>query len=323
LNLEIPKRFGGSGQVQYPISGFSETSSLNCFGRDYYFSSTEAGDTVLTPFNPTNHNISSEKVYIYNHNPQNGYYSYDFVAKPIPADYEMRFDQFSTENLITGSVTTLPTDHLTNNRSSLQLFGYTNQSEIDNDIFHSLWGYGYGSMGLSSYDYPLNTNFLEYSHQLTIGNYRSEGLGLPPNQVEIPNWSVDFIQVGNTIQLTKSGIGHHTGDIYFNGGYDVSAAYEWGVVFNSQTMDQVTLPQIPSIMNYSKIYEQYSNGSFELKKVEIKKYDATNNYTEYLDQILFTSKFIGRATPRFESIYSPSEDGYYYDSERGFFFNWW
>lgn len=123
--------------------------------------------------------------------------------------------------------------------------------------------------------------------------------------------------------MTKSGNEHHTGEIFFTGGYDISAPYEWTVVFNSQTMNEVTLPQIPSEMEYAKIDEQYAGNPLELKRVEVKKYDNMNDYSEYLDQILFTSKFIGRATPRFESIYSPSEDGYYYDSERGFFFNWW
>jgi len=323
LNLKLPKRFRGDSATYYPINGFSDTTQLFCFGRGYYFSSSAEGDTLIQTFVPSNHSLQSDVIYIYGFNPLNNFYNYQFVNQPIASDFEMDFDNFSTQNIQGRQFSTTPVEFLNNNSKFLTVYGFQNQLEVDNDLFHQIWQYGYDeNVNVSgSFNFNLNTQFFEYAHDVVIGNYQSKGLGLPQENIIIPNWSIDYTFQNNKFSLLKSGTGHVIGEIFLEGGYDVSSPYQWNLVFDSNKNQEIVLPEIPEEFQNFSFYSQYRNADLAPKKVGLQRYDNVNDYKDYLESIVKMNKAFGRSAPRSEGIYTGEARLNFSNSD--YFYNWW
>lgn len=320
--LEVPKRFGGSLVTELTKTGFSNETQLSSFGRDYYFSSSEAGNTLIRDFTPTNHNLRAESIYIYGFNPLNNYYNYTFVNRPVHEDFTMNFDDFRTDNLEIKEFTTSSVDFLNNNQKTLRVYGFMNNTELDNNLFHQIWSYGYGQyMAINSFNYTVNNNFLEYAHDLTIGNYHSEGLGLPNEIIEIPNWTIDYTFENKQVSLIKSGEGYSVGEIFFDGGYDIGVPYQWNLVFDSTKNDAIVLPEIPSELQSFPIYDVYQNDNLNLYRVSLLRYNGMSNYSDYFNEVLKKNKGFNKAIPHFESIFIG--ESYQHFGSPGYLYNWW
>lgn len=322
LQLEVPNRFASSGSNFYPITGFDSTTQLNCFGRDYSFSSDAEGRTLLTTFIPTNHGIESEQIYIYGFNPTNNFYNYQLIDKQIPEGFTIDFADFTTEGLEERQFNTVPGDMLTTNSSTLRLFGYDSQEAFTNDIYATLWSYSYGSGILSTYNYTLNTNFYAYAHEITVGNYHSQGNGIPEEVLNIPDWSIDYTFENNLVMLSKSGIGHTNGEVFLNGGFESGNPYTWNVVFNSDR-NSVLLPRIPNELNNFPVFGQYNNANLQIERVGLIKYEAINSYPDFINNIIKENNYFERSAPRFESIFNAVNGGYqtFRNSSANFLFN--
>ena len=261
--------------------------------------------------------------YIYGFNPLNNFYTYQFVDKQIPSDFEYNFSDFSTENLISNQFSTIPSSFINENSSSLILFGYQNLENLENDIDQTIWSFGFGQNILqSNYEYPVNEQFFAFSHEVTIGNYRSQGFNLPPMVIEIPNWSIDFSFENNEVSLSKSGSGFTNGEIYFEGGFEEGIPYVWNIVFNGNR-DNVILPQLPGEIQNFDFNNQLITNNLQLNRVSLLKYDNINTYSSFLTSIIAQNTFFNKSAPRFESIFKSVNGGYqtFSSASRDFLFN--
>lgn len=320
LELEVPKRFSYNGEIPYPINGFSASSQLYCFGKDFSFSSSESGNTLIGTSSPQNHSTGTEHIYIYSYNSLNNDYRYQFVPKPIPNGFEINYEDFTTDGLTDQSIdlSTFSND----GRSSLAIFGYNNDVEFENDFQSQIWRSGYGYQ-ISQFPYRLNGNFHGYSHDFIRGNYRSFGAGLPSSQPVAPNWTIDYTHNSNQIALNLTGNDHTTGRILFNGGYDVQMPYEWQLEFNSQQETSITLPKIPEDMQSFAINNHYQNASFELLHLELLKFQGIDSYNEYITNIVKTNKSFKKTAFQFQSIFKSEIDGYQPFTRSSYFYNEW
>ncbi|MEH6682001.1 MAG: Ig-like domain-containing protein [Sediminicola sp.] len=320
LNLSVPKRYTVQGTTGYTINGFSEQTQLSAFGRDYQLSSSEVGEPLITSFIPSNHASETGPIYVYGFNPLNNFYNYQFVKRPISPDYPMNFTDFEVQHLETKQLTTTPSDFLNNDRY-LTLYGYRTQEDMDGQVYHQLWSYGYGQSITTSFTYQLNTQFYGYAHDLIIGNYRSKGVGLPSDVTIIPNWSVEYTFQNNSVSLTKSGTGHIVGEIYLEGGYDIGVPYQWNLFFDSNREGDIVLPNIPESLQDYPLYNLYQTNNIELGRVGLIKYDNIGTYGDYLEQIIKANKAFTKSSPRFESIFSGNTTQTFGNMD--FFYNWW
>ncbi|MCK0157828.1 Ig-like domain-containing protein [Cellulophaga sp. F20128] len=305
INLEASKRFKVANSNLYPISGFDASTEVYAFGKDYHFTSSAEGDKLLQLFDPVDHQYKTNDVYVYSYNPLVDFYNYQFVEKPIPADFEINFEDFSDENLEQKQFTTVSSTFYTNNSKSFSIYGYQSQEDMENDIFHKIWEYGYGvDIPFTSYEYQLNTQFYAYAHELIIGNYYSRGLGLPNDVIDIPNWTVDYSFQNNTLNLVTSENSHTNIEIYAEGGYDVGSPYVWNLVYDSATNDEIVLPEIPSELQNFGFYNQFQNAELEIQRVGLLKYKEVDSYADYIENIVLKNNSFGKAAPQFESIFS-------------------
>ena len=319
LNLTVPKRYSGTTDNHYPINGFSGATQLYSVGRDYYFSSSVAGELLIQDFVPSNHSIETGPMYIYGYNPLNNFYNYQFVDRPIDPNFEMNFADFKVDNLLEKQMTTVPAEYM-NNARSLEVFGYFNQEGLENDLFHQIWSYGYSEDISTPLDYKLNTRFSSYAHDLVIGNYQSRGAGLSPEVAAIPDWSMDYTYQNNTVSLTKSGVGHRVGELYLEGGYNVNIPYTWDMFFDSNKDADIVLPNIPEALQGYPLYNLYQQANLELERVGLRTYQDQNAYDDFLDFVIKPKKIFQRSAPRYESIFSGTSQAF---PNRGYFYNWW
>tara|TARA_R110002167_G_scaffold247308_13_gene452927 strand:+ start:1222 stop:3399 length:2178 start_codon:yes stop_codon:yes gene_type:complete len=319
LDLVVPKRFTGNGATSYPINGFSETTQLFCFGRDFYFSSSESGATMIQDFTPSNHVAESDPIYIYGYNPLNNFYNHLTVDRPIASDFEINFADFSVSNVEDSQIITTPSGFLSSNSAYLQLYGFLDQEGLDNELYRQIWGYG--RTPVTTFNYQLNTQFFAYAYDLKIGNYFAKGVGLPEGNIIIPNWTVDYTFQNNEISLTTSGTGHTVGEILLEGGYDVGVPYQWNVFFDSNKAGPIILPNISGVLESYPFFNLYQNNTLEVNRVGLRRYDNISNYEGYLAQIIKGNKAFKKASPRYESIYSGNTTQEFSSSD--YFHNAW
>lgn len=320
MTLVVPNRYSGSSSSIVSVNGFSDSTQLFGYGRDYHFSSTQSGERQIQSFVPSNHMAESGPIYIYGFNPLNNFYNYRLLDRPIPANLEINFSDLSVENLVEKELRTNPEEFINSDRY-FTLYGFRNQQDLDNDLYHNIWSYGYGQYIRSPFKYKLNTEFYEYAYELNIGNYREKGIGLPKDIIVVPNWSIDYTFENKIVSLTKSGTGHIVGSIYLEGGYDVSAPYEWNVFFDSNKDGNIALPKIPIVLQNYPIYNHYQNNYLEVVSVGLRKYDNMETYESFLEQTLKGNKAFQKSCPPYQSIFTGERPQSF--SSPGYFYTWW
>ena len=303
LVLETPIRYTGDGGTYYPINGKPQDLQLFFFGRDYYFSSNEAGDPLITNFTSSNIIDPQGPAYMYGFNPTTNFYNYLLIERPIASDFEINYSDFVQDNLINKQISMTPSEYMTETKN-LSIYGFFNQTDEVNDTYHQLWSYGYGANASIGYNYILNTQFYSHAFSFIAGNYQAKGLGIPQDNISIPDWTVNFSLTNNEVQISTTGTEHSIGEIYMEGGYDIGAPYQWNLFFDSSITTTISLPNIPELLQNFPIYDVYMNNQIEIGRVSVGRYESFNDYNSYLEQIIKGNKAFKKAAPRFESIFT-------------------
>lgn len=320
LELQTPNRYTGDGGKYYPINNFPEAINIYTSGRDYHFTSNEAGDKLITNYTASNHAFNQGPIYLYGYNPFTNFYNYQLVERPLPSEYEIDYNDFIQSGLQEKQINTTPSDYIMNSRS-LTIYGFYNEDDDKNDLFNQIWSYGFGSNVANGYIYKLNSMFSSYAYDLVIGDYQSKGSGIPQDNVIIPNWGVNYEFQDNSISLLIEGSGHTVGEVYINGGYDIGVPHEWNLFFDSSKTSSITLPKIPEDLNSFPIYDIYLNNQIELYRVALRKYETFDNYNGFLNNVIKSNKAFIKASPRFESIYNGLSTQHF--ANKDYFYNWW
>ena len=92
----------------------------------------------------------------------------------------------------------------------------------------------------------------------------------------------------------------------------LNVSYRWNLVFDSQEMDQVILPEIPEEIQSWGFYPLYENNNLKVQQVELRGYEGIIDYDAYLSSIIRESKFPYTVSPKMESKFKSLSQGYYY-----------
>lgn len=320
LSLETSTSYTGDGGTYYPINGKPQDLQLFFFGRDYYFSSNEAGDPLITNFTSSSIIDPQGPAYMYGFNPTTNFYNYLLIERPIASDFEINYSDFLQDNLIDKQISMTPSEYMTETKN-LSIYGFFNQTDEINDTYHQIWSYGYGANASIGYNYILNTQFYSHAYSFIAGNYQAKGLGIPQDNIIIPDWTVNFSMTNNEVQISTTGTGHSIGEIYMEGGYDIGAPYQWNLFFDSSKTTTISLPNIPELLRNFPIYDVYMNNQIEIGRVSVGRYESFNGYNSYLEQIIKGNKAFKKAAPRFESIFTGETTQNF--SNNDYFWNWW
>lgn len=201
--------------------------------------------------------------------------------------------------------------------STITLHGYFDQEEFNNNISHLIHSHGYGYLPTNGIPYFISDAFTNYKYSVRLNDYFTERTGEPEASFTPVDWTIDYTFLNNQIDITKSGMGHSVGKVSIDtdapeiiNGLNVS--YRWNLVFDSQEMDQVILPEIPEEIQSWGFYPLYENNNLKVQQVELRGYEGIIDYDAYLSSIIRESKFPYTVSPKMESKFKSLSQGYYY-----------
>ena len=314
IDLKIPERKSMSAQNTYQVSEMPTGTSIVGEGSDYN-SNYDPGDSFyIEDYNLDYTDVASNQYYIYNNNTANNNYDYQFVDKPMASDFYLDYNNFITDGVETryfNSSSIQDPDKFSN----LYLYGYLNATDLENGIKHRIWANGKQNvmiMNGSGYRYSFNTNFYNYSYKATMENYRIEAIGEPLEYYNAPDWSIDYTysSTNKTFSLNKSGTTHNIGKIAMDL-TDNNSYYTWTVLFDSQTTNEVVLPELPKELQSWNINNYYTSGDLNIEQIEVKRYDGLDTYDSFLQTVIKNNEFNQlKVSDKIESVFKSNVGAY-------------
>ncbi|WOD43086.1 Ig-like domain-containing protein [Hwangdonia lutea] len=284
INFNLPQRKTVVSNATVSMVGFGTDETVKGDGLDYTFNhyvSESSGNFELTSLNTTAN--SSSDYFLYSTNLEGIPYAYFSFSEPLANN-----STINKTDLITDTAISNATFNITNDpgisSSQLIINGFRTNEDLQNGIYHNIYSGSPQQVFGIEYEYYFCSIFDSYSHQLILDDYLTLRKGLPINTYNIPNWSVDYLQNGNEITITKSGTEHVLGRLQLmpTTGED----YIMTVLFDSQNTDVVTLPQIPEEMKDLYIYTVAQNQGFDMNQIHFSSYNSITSYADYLNNII-------------------------------------
>ena len=310
INLKTPKREHVVSNQQYPVINNPADTGIDGYGSNY--NATYYSDNDVMPFETrdvVNANITySDKIYLKSLNYNNNVYGYMVLDAPLSEDFIVDYSQF-TSDVVEQHSYNAPFETGDNEKSTmLNLYGYFNASDLENDSSHLLWNLG--NVLQNNFDpingirYKLNTQFSFYRYELQLEDYFTKRTGIPLEYYSYPDWSIDFTQNNNIIQLSSTGAEHTNGSVFIENYDQTNEIYRWNIVFNSQTTSTVILPQLPEELSSWNINDIYNANTLEVQQVELKRYEGISSYEDYLLNSIKPNLNSRKTSDNIESIFN-------------------
>lgn len=323
MNLNTYQRFlNQSNSYVIPTENFDFNDELNIVaqGFDYYgnFNQIESGptsDILIVQQQNVNSTLQSNSYYLALYNNTLNTYSYTILDSNIANNLVITADMFTSQGVEQRFY-----DPLMNGdpfeSATMDLQGFLTQDDFNNNIYHRIDNQGYGYIPPNGIPYFFSDAFSNYKYTVRINNYFTERTGQPEASFTPVDWTIDYTFLNNQINTTKSGVGHTVGKIFIDSetpevinGLNVS--YRWNLVYDSQKLDQVILPQIPEEIQSWGFYSIYENDGFKVQQVEIKGFQGIPDYNGYLEGVIKNNKYSFTVSPNMESKFKSTLQGYY------------
>ncbi|MBO0331727.1 Ig-like domain-containing protein [[Muricauda] lutisoli] len=323
INLNTYQRFlNSSNSYVIPTENFDFTDELNLVlqGFDYYggFNQAESGptgDVSIVKKQNINNALQSNSLYLALYNNTLNNYSYALLDSNIAPDLVITADMFTTQGVETRFYEPLMNGQAFES-STIDIRGYLNQEDFNNNVHHQIHNHGYGYIPPNGIPYFISDAFTDYKYTVRINDYFTERTGQPESSFTPVDWTIDYTFLNNQIDINKSGVGHTVGKIFIDSetpevinGMNVS--YRWNLVYDSEKMNQVILPQIPEEIQSWGFYTVYQNDGFKVQQVELKGFQGLVDYNGYLDGVIKDNKYSYTVSPSMESKFNSTVQGYY------------
>jgi|TARA_B110000091_G_C13787083_1_gene463836 hypothetical protein len=270
-NLNLSGNIKASGQgysmvnISNTLSGTLTTSYANNLG---------SSNTLIKAYD--NQSIANDYKWAFINHLEN-------VSALQPSD-------FSSNNVTTNSIDF----NASVNNQFLRIYGFENTELMNVFSGHDLYDSNMPSVTFQEYKYHFPDIFSHYFYSVRANNYYREGLGLPPQSINIPNLSVDFSLTGN--QLNFQGISNYeVGKIRIKNvpqaGVNISIdnpSIILEFIFDG-TVDKVIIPKIPQGLFEGNIHEVFNNANFTPIQAIAENYSSFNSYEDYLQNVLINS----------------------------------
>lgn len=235
-------------------------------------------------------------------------YGYIVVDRNLPTDFILNAASFSTDGVEKRTYQPTLYDAGVVTSANLELLGYFSEEDFQNNVHHRISSEGYAYAPSEGVPYYMNTIFQKYRYKLQINDYYTERTGEPLASYTTKDWSIDFIQNNKEITLTKNGYGHHVGKVsmipstwppeVIDG---VFVNYAWSIIFDSQKMEKIIMPDLPEELKSWGIYHMFEKDNINVEQVELKSYDGISSFSDYYKKIIQPNKNPYSVSPIIES----------------------
>ncbi len=321
INLKTYPRFeaGPTQPLRFPATGFDPDDLLGISSEGFGYGGSffrETSELSLDRRRNISSTINTDFIYLPLFNFDLNEYSYYVADWEFPSDFVLTPDIFVSEGVERRTYEPILTSG-SYESSNIWIAGYFNEDEFQNNVYHRIYGIGYGFNPQGGIPYYFNNIFHKYRYNVRINNYYTERTGEPLNSFQTLDWAVDYNFANNEIDLVKNGNGHSVGKIFINSDSPVvidglNVSYRWNLLFDSEKMDKIVLPKIPEEIQTWGFYQIYEQNTMEVQQAEIKRYDGIESYNEYLDKVIKNNEFSYLVSPVMESTFKSSVNGVYF-----------
>lgn len=119
---------------------------------------------------------------------------------------------------------------------------------------------------------------------LGLNNYNTYRNGLPANEYLIPEWSIEHNQIGNEIDIVKTGIGHTVGRLIVEIGSETDGSQLMPVLFDSSNEGPIFLPTLPEELANLNVYKIFQDQTYSVDYSELISFDIISTYEDYLEK---------------------------------------
>lgn len=319
INLQIPLRTNTYDAKYLPAAGFDLFDLYNTWGSSPFGSGQlqEANQVKNSEFRLLRRvdlgpeGLSTEKIYVALENLTLATYKYVIFDWNLDGITEVREDMFTNQGIERRRYESELSNENHQSTSLLQ-YGYFNDYEYENNIYHYDRGNGY-QIGhpTDRFFYYYNTIFHKRRYDLTINNYFISAVGSP--ETYYPKTDLDFNHTftNNELHFQSEGSDHIAGavtlidldDSTINMVNGKEVIYGWNVVFDSQSQDPIKLPELPEELQDWEFYSFYEQNDLKLEQIEVRKYQTISSYAEYLEKVIKPNKHWYLASPKREVVF--------------------
>jgi len=302
----------------FQASGFNETSGdkLYVFGNRYV--------GVLDQNNLDNirvdrsncidcNNPSPDSLYFVKRNFTTDDYKYLTTAWDIDSDDLISYDDFTDKGAVKREIQITNTSGQPNSYFHYKILGYFNEGDFENNFYHHVdTGVG-NTITDNKINYYYNEIFEHYAFELSLDGYYTYRTDLPPSTITPLDWTLEYSIQDREISIEKSSIGDILGKIKL-GSQTVDEdyiPYSWELIFNSQQINGLKIPELPEEIKSWEFYEAFSTQPLQVDQVEIKKYENITGYDDYIRKVIANNKKAYFISNNIESIFIGSESNYH------------
>ncbi|WP_430966193.1 Ig-like domain-containing protein [Spongiimicrobium sp. 2-473A-2-J] len=321
LNLKTYPRFdaGPTQPLRFPATGFDPDDTLGIGSEGFGYGGSlfqEISELSLDRRRNTTSTINTDFIYLPLFNFDLNEYSYYVADWEFPSDFVLTPDLFTSAGVERRTFEPIVTTGAYES-SNIWIAGYFNEDEFQNNVYHRIYGIGYGFNPAGGIPYYFNNIFDKYRYNVRLNSYYTERTGEPLTSFQTLDWTVDYSFANNEVDLIKSGNGHSVGKILIDSNSPVvidglNISYRWSLLFDSEKMDKIVLPKIPEEIQTWGFYQLYEQNSMEAQQAEIKRYDGITSYDEYLDKVIKNNEFSYLVSPVMESTFKSAVNGVYF-----------
>jgi len=234
-------------------------------------------------------NLGSPKTLITAHNNQTNAYKWAFMEH-LENVSKLEASDFTSDNVTTNSIEL----NTSVNHQFLKIYGFENTELMNVFSGHDLFQSKMSQISSQVYKYYFPAIFNDYFYSFSTNNYYKEGLGLPPQSLNIPELSIDFSLTGN--QINFQGISNYevgkvrlknqpqTGVNLSNDNPSIILEF----IFDG-SINTIVIPTIPADLFEGDIHKIFNNAEFLPVQAIAENYVSYNSYTDYLQHVFINS----------------------------------
>lgn len=266
--------------------------------------------SIPSPFN---------EFYLYMNN--SGVYKYKIVDNPVPGGYILDKTTFTSEN-IERHYFSVPNSSDSYPDFFLEIFGATTLEDDYLNNYHQIYNTDRNIFFYEqNFYYDLNSSFEKYKHTFSWANYYTERRGIPLDTYDIPAWTLDYSNNGNTVYINAEQSEPILGRLYcVDSDYELHPPYYWTITFDSRKLQEVVIPDLPDNI-FHTITEAQNNNTIKVTGVSIYSYQNIMDYDMYIQKVLKDNRDILDVTDWFNSIHKSPQSNYWYGANVDFPFN--
>lgn len=328
INLRVQPRFDSQQANYFPLTGFDDGDIYNTFG--YNFGASAGLDLTSNQMRILTNNdvatgLSSDYIYLWLNNLTLNEYSYAIFDSDLSLISSVDKGQFTQTDIEQKTYNVQMSAGNTFEKTSINIYGYFDEHEFENDIFHSIGGKGYQFQPDSGFLYNLNTSMYKYRYEVAINDYYTERTGIPEISFTQKDWSIDYTFNNNKIDISSNGSDHTVGKIIItdnsNGGIDVNGKkinYLWEIAYDSQKQTSITLPEIPEELQSWGFYQFYEQSQLDFNQIQVRSYEGISDYQGYLNEVIKNNTLPYLASPNMEAKVKAEEGPAHFFDLRNF-----